>query len=85
MKVLLWVDMGEEEQVHRMMNQKVCNVCGKPLDSAKEDYLYIEKEWGYFSAKDGRRDRLRICEACYDQWITQLQVAVDTGDVTEFV
>lgn len=82
------MSLGEharERQVHGMMEQKLCNVCGKQLDASREDYLYIEKEWGYFSAKDGRRDRIRICESCYDRWMEQLSIPVDTGDVTELV
>lgn len=68
-----------------MKEELRCNICGKVLDPQKEDYLYIEKEWGYFSAKDGRKDRLRICESCYDQWVAQFQIPVETGDITEFV
>lgn len=71
--------------MHGMMEQKICNFCGKILDASKEDYLYIEKEWGYFSEKDGRRDRIRICESCYDKWIAQLPIPVDTEDETELV
>lgn len=31
----------------------VCNCCGKEIEERKQDYIYIEKEWNYFSAKDG--------------------------------
>ena len=31
----------------------VCDCCGKEIKKEKEDYLEIEKTWGYFSEKDG--------------------------------
>ena len=29
---------------------------------------HLEKQWGYFSKKDGENHVLDICEACYDKW-----------------
>ena len=54
------------------MNQreKCCNMCGKRIKEEagilKEDYLVIEKKWGYFSEKDGEIHKIRLCEECYD-------------------
>lgn len=68
-----------------MKSGKVCNVCGRVLDEAQEDYLVIEKEWGYFSNKDGTYDRIRVCEICYDQWVEQFAQPVDRQQVAELV
>ncbi len=51
-----------------------CNCCGKEIrmkedtQIALEDYAVIEKSWGYFSGKDGVRQKMNICEACFDAW-----------------
>ena len=51
-----------------------CNVCGRRIspDSAHpyQDYLSIEKEWGYDSPYDGERHQIDVCSACYRQWLT---------------
>ena len=39
----------------------VCNCCGKEIEERKQDYIYIEKEWNYFSAKDRKRMELFFC------------------------
>ena len=55
-------------------NQKFCNCCGKEFvrkqDSqiCLEDYVEIDKLWGYFSKKDGLRQRMCICEECFSKW-----------------
>jgi len=52
-----------------------CNCCGKEIQMnenmqfAMEDYIVIEKSWGYFSKKDGIRQKMSICESCFDAWI----------------
>lgn len=52
-----------------------CNCCGKEIKFkentkiALEDYVTIEKSWGYFSGKDGIRQKMNICESCFDAWV----------------
>ena len=52
-----------------------CNCCGKEIwmeenmRYALEDYIVIEKIWGYFSKKDGTRQKMKICESCFDAWV----------------
>lgn len=50
------------------MDKIRCNKCGRVLkvenDIAKEDYIYICKQWGYFSDKDGKTQEFVVCEAC---------------------
>ncbi len=36
---------------------------------AVEDFVVIEKSWGYFSEKDGIRQKMNICESCFDAWV----------------
>ena len=51
-----------------------CNCCGKEIlmkensQIALEDYVVIEKSWGYFSKKDGIRQKMIICESCFESW-----------------
>ncbi|MDE6887620.1 MAG: hypothetical protein K2P45_03095 [Eubacterium sp.] len=51
-----------------------CNCCGKEIQIkentqiALEDYITIEKIWGYFSKKDGIRQKMVVCEDCFDAW-----------------
>jgi len=36
--------------------------------AAAERLTQKEKQWGYFSQKDGENHVLDICEECYDKW-----------------
>lgn len=67
----------------------ICNCCKKVISEGnaipRTDYLHVEKEWGYFSAKDGQKQEFDLCEDCYDAWIKTLQVPVTSQEVTEFV
>lgn len=51
----------------------VCNKCGKKITMAKgvpqKEWVHVEKNWGYFSRKDGVCHAFDICEECYDEWI----------------
>ena len=66
-----------------------CNKCGKIIvtknDVPLEDVLQIDKVWGYFSKKDGKRHRWNICESCYQNLIEEFAIPVEVADVTEFV
>ena len=58
-----------------------CNCCGKelhmePMDK-REDYLFVQKEWGYFSKKDGEIHTFSLCESCYERWIKQFSIPVN--------
>lgn len=70
-------------------NKIYCNVCGKEIGDLtqlqREDFVYIEKEWGYFSNKDGEHHIIRICESCYDRWTHTFQIPVEKRDVIEMV
>lgn len=63
----------------------VCNCCGKEIKKIEQDYLYVKKQWGYFSEKDGSVFEIRMCEPCFDAWIRQFAVAPQTEEATELV
>ena len=50
----------------------------------KEHYVLIQKEWGYFSRKDGRKYTLRMCEDCYDRLVNECVIPPRIDDVTEY-
>ena len=56
----------------------VCNQCGKEIPMikgvAREDYLSVEKCWGYFSEKDGQTDSFDLCEDCYDKLVASFKI-----------
>lgn len=68
------------------MGQVRCNCCGRLISQKgnnKEDYLRIEKEWGYFSDKDREIHEIQLCEECYDRWIKGFRVPVTVREVEE--
>lgn len=72
------------------MKKKVqCNLCGKEIVMENgvfhEDFLTVNKEWGYFSNKDIELHSFRICESCYDKWISTFTVPITKKKVSEIV
>lgn len=73
-----------------MSEKKIfCNRCSKEIcvkeDIEKADYLKIEKNWGYFSNKDGICHKMNICEDCYDKIIAEFQISPTTEENTELL
>ena len=66
-----------------------CNICGKEVKKEKgfikEDFLTITKEWGYFSNKDIETHSFKICEKCYDEWVSTFAIPITKKKVTEVV
>ena len=66
-----------------------CNCCGKEIRMeenmryALEDYIVIEKIWGYFSKKDTTLHSFVICEECYDKMVEKFAIPPEVIDVTE--
>lgn len=68
--------------------KKCCNMCGKEIKEQgldREDSLWIEKKWGYFSNKDGIIHKICLCEACYDSWIRTFSIPPVTEENTELL
>lgn len=70
------------------MSEIRCNMCGKTIvfgeGHDKEDYVLIQKEWGYFSNKDGRKYTLRMCEDCFDSLTSDCVISPEIENVTEY-
>lgn len=74
--------------------QIVCNCCGKRVKLRnsegadiipKTEFITIEKDWGYFSEKDGETHRITICESCYDKWIAGFAIEPEIRENTELM
>lgn len=67
----------------------VCNKCGRKIlvenQIAREDYLQVNKSWGYFSKKDGKTYRFILCEKCCDELVEKFVVPVKIKDTTELL
>ncbi len=67
----------------------ICNCCKKMIQEGdaipRKEYLHVEKEWGYFSDKDGERQGFDLCEPCYDAWVKGFQIPVASQEITELI
>ena len=55
------------KEYSRKIEKIYCNLCGEEIKKADgsdifEDHLSVEKNWGYFSKKDGENHSFDICE-----------------------
>ncbi len=61
-------EAAEKEVVEKV----ICNCCGKEIEKNShgymEDYIHIEKTWGYTSSKDGDKTNVDICEECWNKF-----------------
>ncbi len=68
---------------------KLCNKCGKTLKKVneifREDFLEVNKDWGFFSTKDGKTYRFTMCEDCCENLVKSFMVPVEVSDTTELV
>lgn len=71
------------------MDKIVCNKCGKEIkienNIVREDYLHIEKAWGYFSKKDKTTYQFDICEECVEEFVGSFKVPVKLIETTELL
>lgn len=67
----------------------ICNCCGKRFlkisEKSLQEFVHIEKEWGYFSEKDGSRQAFDLCESCVDKWTSSFLIPMEEQKVTEFL
>lgn len=50
----------------------ICDLCKKQIDENEvesDDYVHIEKEFGYWSGFDGEHHSIDICCDCYEKYI----------------
>ena len=69
------------QDCEKVLTEVICNGCGKKIPVkngvAAEDYISVEKMWGYFSDKDGEHHSWELCEQCYDRITSQFAVALE--------
>lgn len=67
----------------------VCNQCGRALKIEggilKEGCFSADYLFGYFSKKDGVRDRFDLCEECYEKIVSQFKIPVEETQETELL
>ena len=59
-----------------VVTEIICDCCKKSIDTAKNDFIHIEKEWGYFSHKDGEKQEVDLCEKCWDKITEGFKISV---------
>lgn len=72
--------LEETKEIQKKIKKIVCNKCGKEIRThegePREDYLRVEKRWGYFSGKDNQEDCFELCEACYDALVSTFVIPI---------
>lgn len=63
-----------------------CNGCGREINTGgqeREDYLRVNKSWGYFSHWDLTNQAFNLCQDCYERLIAQFKIPVEEYVVEE--
>ena len=72
--------LKETKEIQKTIKKIVCNKCGReiPFDNSgpQEDFLSVEKRWGYFSDKDNQVDCFDLCEKCYDEFVSTFVIPI---------
>lgn len=81
--------MKKYDEAHNRLVEIRCNRCGREIamkgDIPQEDLFQVEKSWGYFSEKDGKKHSWDLCEECYEQLTGSFQIPLEETDMTEFL
>ena len=67
----------------RNEGKSICNCCGRVLE--QEEYINIEKQWGYFSDRDGTIQRGKICEECFERIAKTFKIPLEEELLTELL
>ena len=71
------------------MKNIICNRCGIELkmknDIVYEDYLCIQKKWGFFSEKDGMTQEFILCEKCVERMEKDFLIPSKWYETTELL
>lgn len=63
-----------------IVEEVYCNICGEKIAKNShnhfEDFLHVEKVWGYDSKKDGKKDDFDVCQRCYEGWIKTFKISI---------
>ena len=67
----------EKKEINEL-DKIICNKCGRVIEVvrgvAREEYLAVDKRWGYFSNKDNQEDSFDLCEDCYDELVASFKI-----------
>lgn len=67
----------------------ICNKCGKKIrntgSQTGEDFLHVEKTWGYFSEKDGVKQSFNLCESCCDELLREFMLPARSEEARELI
>lgn len=78
-----------ENGLETKLRKVVCNQCGRTLKVEggilKEGCFSADYLFGYFSKKDGVRNRFDLCEECYEKIISQFKIPVEETEETELL
>ena len=85
----------------RNEGKSICNCCGRVLEQEyltidrengeafqkkiQEEYINIEKQWGYFSDRDGTIQRGKICEECFERIAKTFKIPLEEELLTELL
>ncbi|MDR1531495.1 MAG: hypothetical protein LBS62_04805 [Clostridiales bacterium] len=65
---------SEAEKLHTV----VCNMCGQEVSANQfgylDEYLSIEKFWGFGSPYDGDCHTIDICMSCYEKFVNTCKI-----------
>ena len=66
------------QEPKQLPDKVFCNLCGNEIKFdcglPTQDYIHIDKAWGYFSNKDNEHHSFDICESCYDKLIKTFKI-----------
>ncbi len=71
-----------KETIILVKDEAFCNCCGRKI--LGEDFLEVEKSWGYFSSKDGVNESFELCEKCYDSFVELFKIPPKRNDNIEY-
>lgn len=78
-----------ENGLETKLRNVVCNQCGRALKVEggilKEGCFSADYLFGYFSKKDGVRNRFDLCEDCYEKIVSQFKIPVEESEETELL
>lgn len=78
-----------KEKNRERILQVVCNCCRRSLPVENgivlEDYLHIDKVWGYFSTQDGEEIVFDLCEDCTRELTKRFRLPVYQRETREYL
>jgi hypothetical protein len=62
-----------------------CNKCGRSCQTTEgyPQFAELTSQWGYASSKDGERHQAHLCEACYDQVVSNFAIPLRVVETAE--